>query len=89
MEQQHTLYTWSGCRGTPRCQFTHAGMYLLAHLVDVGQRPGLEQAAPPCLGSSFSFSRVPGPGAYLTVKKSTGFFCRTPTSSKLKVARDC
>lgn len=46
-------------------------------------------AAPPCLGSSFSFSRVPGPGAYLTVKKGTGFFCRTPTSSKLKVARDC
>lgn len=42
MEQQHTLYTWSGCRGTPRCQFTHAGMYLLAHLVDVGQRPGLQ-----------------------------------------------
>lgn len=23
-------------------QFAHAGMYLLAHLVDVGQRPGLQ-----------------------------------------------
>lgn len=91
MEQQHTLYTWSGCRGTPRCRSSRT-LACICWLTSWtwGSGQACSQACScPTLPGLFSFSRVPGPGAYLTVKKGTGFFCRTPTSSKLKVARDC
>lgn len=74
---------WS--RDTRHCCSSHVVIYLLAHLLGVGQQPGLQL---PHLPQDLpSASQILRPDEYLTLVKGTSFFCRTPTSSKLEVVR--
>lgn len=66
-----TLFTRGVGAGAPRAVAVHACWHVSAGSPrgrGAAARPAARPAAaPPCLGSSSSFSRVPGPGAYLTL----------------------
>lgn len=71
VKQEHTVFTLGRLVQGHQVllQFTHVVIYLLAHLVDVGQQSGLQPGLqllhlPQDL---LSASLVPGPGAHLTL----------------------